>query len=84
LLAAPGRPEDPPPPFLGLERIIVVATGEAQMASKHLAVVGTAQTLFLCGDFFESNPGVVLDSASRREAKRGQSTNQKGEMVESF
>ena len=26
------------------------------------------------------NLGVVLDSASRREAKRGQSTNQKGEM----
>jgi len=25
-------------------------------------------------------PGVVLDSASRREANRGQSTNRKGEM----
>ena len=25
-------------------------------------------------------PGVVLNSASRREAKRGQSTNRKGEM----
>ena len=28
--------------------------------------------------------GVVLDSASRREAKRGQSTNRKGEMRSRF
>jgi len=31
-----------------------------------------------------SSPGVVLNSAAQREAKRGQSTNRKGEMRSRF